>query len=102
MIRKRNIVGATLAALALGASVAARPAAASSYTITDLGIFSGGYRSYAQGINGLGYVVGEADIARVYTAFLYTGTGLQNLGRWAAAPAMPAGSTTPASSSATR
>jgi probable HAF family extracellular repeat protein len=80
MIRKRSIAGATLAALALGASVAAGSASASSYTVTDLGTFSGGYRSYAQGINGLGYVVGEADIARVYTAFRYTGSSLQNLG----------------------
>ena len=80
MIRQRSFVAATLAALALAASAAARPTAAQSYTITDLGTFSGGYRSYAQGINNLGYVVGEADIARVYYAFRYTGANLQNLG----------------------
>src|SRR5947209_7224387 len=80
MIRKGTLFVAAGAAIALVASAAARPAAAAGYTITDLGVFSGGYRSYAQGINNLMYVVGQADVARVYHAFRYTGTSLQDLG----------------------
>jgi hypothetical protein len=48
MIRQRSFVASTLAALALAASAAARATAAQSYTITDLGTFSGGYRSYEE------------------------------------------------------
>src|SRR5436190_1848050 len=80
MIRNEGKTHWPLVALAVLALASTRPAAGQSYSITDLGTFSGGYRSYAQGINGLGHVVGQADINRVYHAFRYTGQRLQDLG----------------------
>jgi probable HAF family extracellular repeat protein len=80
MIRHHGKIAVGLAVMLLTSGVASSRAAATGYTITDLGVFSGGYRSYAQGINNLGDAVGQADARRVYHAFLYKDSRLNDLG----------------------
>ncbi len=79
----RHVVFALGAILALAASFgpqAPRAAAATSYSITELGTF-GGDGSVASGINDAGQVVGTAHTASGFHAFLWSASsGMQDLG----------------------
>jgi probable HAF family extracellular repeat protein len=72
-------VGAGALALLMALGNGARPAAAETYTIIDLGTL-GGAQSQAMGINAAGQVVGKADLVGARDAFLYDGAHMRDLG----------------------
>ena len=73
-------IGLLLMILALLGLALSPASAAATYNVTDLGTLPGGTYSNAYGLNGSGQVVGGADNASGYRAFLWSGGTMTSLG----------------------
>src|SRR5712692_5455338 len=75
-----GVISLALMGVALGALIAAAPAAAAGYAIVDVGTL-GGASSEATGVNNSGQVVGSSTTAAGAThGFLYAGGAMTDLG----------------------